>query len=147
MTDKQYFIEACFALDLQEFYRNFIKEKPSRIQLFKETEVLEHKYWNPSRICVSSGEELNKDNIDVAISYWTPFVWKPIRNDLRQQYMRDEALDCQLIDASCNDCAYLDRANKMCLKKGVSVTVNANMCHPQNNDCFVHRKFTVNTKV
>lgn len=143
-SERQFFIYACFVDDLQMFYRDWIEQgrKSGRMQFFNidEEGILTHKYWSPSKICCETGEILTKENIGVKVLYWTPCLWKPIRKDLKQEVMRLEAFECQQIDCSCNDCKSLDRANRACLKFGKSVSINANFCHPQNQDCFVHRR-------
>ena len=104
---KKHFIDACFADDLQKWYSDWIEEKKDRIQFFTTDDGYRHRSWLPSDTCCYSGEKLTRDNIDVLVGYWTPFMWKPIRKDLRVQAQREEAYECQLIDCSCNDCAFL----------------------------------------
>lgn len=141
LSEKDYFIHACFVNDLQVFYKDWIEQKTGRIQFFDSmNNILIHKYWKPSNICCESGEILNKENIDVKISYWTPFIWKPIRKDLKQQAMKYEAFECQKIDASCNDCKYLDRMKSWCNNLEKEIIINENLCHVQNQQCFIHRK-------
>lgn len=140
-SEKQYFIHACLSDDLQVFYRNWIDQKKDRIQYFTSLNgVLEHRYWIPSNICVESGEVLTADNIDVMVGYWTPNIWKPIRKDLKVASAKEEAFLCQKIDCSCNDCAFLDRKNKWCSKFDKETAIKPNLCHPENQDCFKHRK-------
>jgi hypothetical protein len=140
MTEKQHFINACFAKDLQAFYRKWIGEKKDRIQFFTEhTGILTHKYWIPSNVCFYSKELLNESNIEVAIGYWIPYVWRSVHKNHRKQAMKEEAVECQKIDMSCNDCVYLDRANSYCALLKKTISINPNMCHPQNIDCFAHR--------
>jgi hypothetical protein len=99
LSEKQYFIHACFVHDLQQFYKQWIEQKKGRIQYFTTTPngLLQHKYWQPSSTCCQSGQLLSPNNIDVKIGYWTPFTWKPILPQLKQQAMKDEAYQCQLI--------------------------------------------------
>lgn len=58
----------------------------------------------------------------------------------KQEAMKYEAFECQKIDCSCNDCKFLDRQNKMCLKFNKIIKIHPNLCHPQNQSCFIHRK-------
>lgn len=140
--NKTLFIEACFCKDLQSFYSGLLLNKPGWKQYFDVLPcgLLIHKFWQPSRICCESGEELTAENIDVKVGYWTPFVWKPIRKDLKHDAMKIEALECQKIDCSCNDCKHLDRAKSWCNKLEKKTDIIENMCHPQNQQCFEHRK-------
>lgn len=143
-SEKQFFIYACFIDDLQTFYQDWVEQgrKAGRIQFFYigSDGELTHKYWMPSKNCCESGEELTDENIDVKVGYWTPFLWKPIRTDLKQQAMKFEALECQKIDCSCNDCKHLDRAKGWCNKLDKKTIINENLCHPQNQNCFEHRR-------
>jgi len=141
-SSKKIFIHACFVDDLQSFYKQWIEQSKGRMQFFDigYNGELEHQNWLPSKICCETGEELTKENIDVKIGYWTPFTWKPVRKDLKEKAMKYEAFECQKIDCSCNDCKYLDRENAYCKKLYKWVRINANMCHPKNQKCFVHRR-------
>jgi hypothetical protein len=143
LSEKQYFIQACFSNNLQDFYTNYINEKKGRSQLFDTSNSGEliHKYWKPSNICCVSGAQLTERNIDIKISYWTPFIWKPIHKDLKQSAMKIEALSCQEIDMSCNDCAFLIRSEKHCSLLNKEVTIVPNTSHPQNINCFKHRTY------
>lgn len=141
-SEKQFFIHACFADDLQQFYVDWIKQSSGRAQFF-DTGIngkLTHKYWRPSSICCESGDELFKETIDVKIGYWTPNLWKPVNKALKQEAMRYEALECQNIDCSCNDCKYLCRDKKWCDKLCKKIIIRSNTCHPENQGCFKHRR-------
>ena len=143
-SEKQFFIYACFVDDLQQFYQDWVEQgkKAGRIQYFRQDADgnLTHLYWCPSNICCESGELLTKESIDVKIGYWTPNIWKPIRKDLKQEAMRFEAFECQKIDCSCSDCKYLDRAKSWCNKLDKKTSIDANLCHIQNQNCFEHRR-------
>jgi len=143
-SEKQFFIYACFVDDLQQFYQDWVEQgrKAGRIQFFNKIEdgKLTHKYWLPSKICCETHEELTKENIDIKVGYWLPFLWKPIRKDLRQQAVKYEVLECQKIDCSCNDCKFLERAENWCNKLNKKISINENLCHIQNQDCFEHRR-------
>ncbi len=126
-TEKQHFIDACFADNLDDFYEKWVAEKKDRIQFFTVRDidawkkritalsdaakkmiskdvisfkhlppVFNHHYWKPSSRCISSGEELTRENIDIHITYWQPHLWKPIRKDLKREYRKEEAYECQL---------------------------------------------------
>lgn len=141
LTEKEYFIEACLSDDLQDFYQNWIKEKPNRIQFFYNINgYLLHKYWFPNNKCSETNQQLNKENIDIRIGYWSPFGWKPVYKEIKQETMKNEAYNCQLIDKNCNDCMFLNRNNKQCTKLNKTVKLNPNICQPENDECFKHRK-------
>ena len=140
MTDKQHFIEACLSDDLQKFYRQYINQKKSRAQqFFIYGDTLIHRVWTPSKICAYSGEALDRENIDVAHSYWTPHTWRPVKKEYKKAHMKDDAYECQKIDCSCNDCMFLDRAESRCKKFNKQVSIQPNTSMPQNLDCFKHR--------
>jgi hypothetical protein len=142
-SKKQYFLHACFADDLQEYYKEYIAQKFNRKQEFNELPngVLIHKDWCPSRICRHSKQTIESiDDLDVFVGYWTPHCWYPVKKEFRKIGMDLEAYECQLIDCSCNDCVFLDRANILCTKFNKPTFILPNHCHPQNQDCFKHRK-------
>jgi hypothetical protein len=151
LNNKEYFLLACFAEDLQEFYKMYIAQKPSRIQNFqiinkdKGKPKLSHLLWSPSNECtytkniLQTKEVLTKDTIDVQIGYWTP-VWLSVHKDFKQLSMDINAYECQKIDTSCNDCSFLNRKESWCTKFNRKTIIQANMCQPQNQDCFLHRK-------
>jgi hypothetical protein len=144
LSEQKYFILACFADDLQEFYREWVNQKKDRIQFFEEFRlpVYEHKYWMPSKICCESGEVLTEDNISIKVGYWTPHLWKPINKDLLQEAKKLEAYECQKIDCSCSDCISFKRETGdkgECLKFNKKITAWPNTACPQNLRCFKHR--------
>jgi hypothetical protein len=141
-SERQFFVYACFVPDLQQFYNDWIEQAKGRAQFFDvgSDGKLTHKYWQPSNICCESGEVLTNENIDVKIGYWVPYIWKPIRKDLKQKAMKFEAYECQKIDCSCNDCLHLERSKSWCNKFDKKTTINGNICHPQNQECFEHRR-------
>ena len=137
--ERDYFLDACFSDNLQEWYSNYIQEKPSRVQQFiKVNGRWEHRYWIPSNICRATKKKLDKSDAVVAHGYWTPNCWFPIHKDLKREYELSEAYECQKIDAACNDCGFFDRANSWCNKLNKPTHPAPNFC--QNNSCFVHRK-------
>jgi hypothetical protein len=144
LSEKDYFIQACFSDNLSEFYEKWIKEKPDRQQFFNN---LFHKYWIPSKYCCESGVLLSIDTIAIRISYWTPFIWKPIHKDLLQKSKQFESHECQLIDTNCNDCKYLNREGSACIKFDKLVKLSPNICQPENSNCFIHRKSTMEKKL
>jgi hypothetical protein len=140
MNAKQTFISACFASDLQEFYQGLLQVAPAKRALFTtEHGQLVHRQWRPSAICAATGQVLMPENIDVAVGYWYPHLWKPVHHDHKKAYMAAEAYDCQLIDTACNDCKHLDRLAGACKKFGKQVSLEPCQSQPHNAACFVHR--------
>ena len=143
-TERQYFIYACFVDDLQQFYNDWIEQgrNKGRPQFFETNaqRFLEHKYWNPRNICCHTGQTLTQETIDIKVGYWTPFLWKPIHKDFKLVATQQESFECQNIDCSCNDCFFLDRVKSWCNKFDRATKVEAALCHPQNRECFKHRK-------
>ena len=144
LSEKEFFISACFADDLQLFYKQWIEKgkKNGRIQFFEARDdgLLIHKYWKPSNICCETGEKLTKDDIDVKVGYWTPYIWKPVKKDVKQYSAMKEIVECQKIDCSCNDCLYLNRSEKKCDLFNNQIQINVNTCEVNNQKCFKHRK-------
>jgi len=137
MKERDHFIQACFAENLEDFYKQWIKQKKDREQFFEHGQ---HKYWKPSNICCESGEVLTRDTIGVKVGYWTPFIWKPIRKDLLLESKKYEASECHKIDCSCNDCIALDREDGYCEVKKKNVNISPNTCCPENQGCFIYRR-------
>jgi len=147
-NNKKLFLTACFVDDLQTFYKKMILDNNGRINQFEgnlslnnfqQRNNIEHKLWFPSTICCETGELLTQENIDIKIGYWMN-IWKPIRKDLKEEAMKKEAFECQKIDCSCNDCKFLDREKSWCNKLDKKTSIDVNLCHPQNLNCFEHRK-------
>lgn len=144
MSERSDFIEACFTLDLQEWYREWISKKGDRLQFFYKGIIgYTHLFWNPSSRCRASGQILTKENIDIYVGYWTPNCWFPIHKDLLKEHKRSEAYECQKIDCSCNDCAHFKRevgSSGHCEVLNKKVIAYSNTCCPENSECFLHRR-------
>ena len=148
LSRKEYFLSACMASDLQGWYKEYINQKPSRLQEFNELPngILTHHYWCPSNICRHSKEVITDINdLDVFIGYWTPQCWFPVKKEYKKIGMQLEAYECQLIDCNCNDCAFFDRSTSKCNKFDKTVSPKPNTCQPDTQECFLHRK-DLNTK-
>lgn len=52
-------------------------------------------------------------------AYWTPHTRYPVHAGCRQRAQREEAYECQLIDADCNDCRHFERDTTFKPKKGI----------------------------
>lgn len=141
-NEKELFKQACFSNNLQDFYRECVNKKTIGIQnLYVYKEIFNHRYWNVTRTCSFSFVELNEENFDFKISYWYPFIWTPVRKDLKEKSIKQIAYECQKIDKSCNDCANLDRQKDLCKIKNIKVNSKlfSNTCMPNNENCFRHR--------
>jgi hypothetical protein len=156
MTEKELFIEACFTSDLQNFYKNYILEKPSRLQEFVNSSFIKNQKinedvlstfilvkwkWQPSNICRFTGTHLIKYETGITYSYWGG-IWYPCLNTQIKAQQKYEAYECQKIDCSCNDCLFLNRINikkGKCIKLNKEVNIFPNTCQIENQECFVHR--------
>lgn len=150
LSEREYFIEACFAEDLQSWYKEWVYQKKDRVQFFNfrlgSEGIYEHNSWCPSKVCCDSGKTLIKEDMDVKSGYWTPHLWKPIHKDLLKEAKAFEAMQCQIIDADCNDCKYFKRGKELgtgiteglCLKFNYPTKGYVNVCSGKN--CFEHRK-------
>lgn len=67
-------------------------------------------YPYPCRIC--GGAIATKQDAHFHSAYWTSFKFPICNNhtsDERREYQRNEAYECQVIDADCNDCKHFNR--------------------------------------
>lgn len=105
---------------------------------------------NMCRVCKSS---FDVSTMWVYVSYWSsikyPCCRECIDNWKKEEYYKQEVLDCQNIDQACNDCIFFKRMNKiwnkrewLCTKLNVNVVTQPNACHakPCNWELFKHRK-------
>ena|SRR3990170_3911519 len=152
--ESQYFIEACFAADMQRWYQGYIDEIPARKNHFYEKgdppdNEWQHKYWSPSPLCYISGEKLSPSNIGISVSYWTPFLWRAAISVLIPAAIKQERAWCKAMDRSCSDCIHLTRlgygkANRCfhdwCEKKEIPTNATPNVCNVDNIHCFQQRK-------
>lgn len=151
LTEREYFIEACFCDDLQLFYSEYVKQKKDRIQVFSELSngVLGHLYWIPRNICTGCEKELTRDNIDIIMGYWHPFSWRAVHKDCAKAAKDREVHWCQSIDADCNDCKHFERIKLIgastpasylgnCKKFNKETIAYVNLC--TRHECFEHRK-------
>lgn len=99
-----------------------------------------------SGVCSYSGSVLNEDTFDFVASYWTPFLWRPVHKNFKREYRNNESVECQTVDANCNDCKHFTRRNELAkglyggtcakLNKDVKASVNTFA----GNECFEHRR-------
>ena len=139
MNRKQSFINLCNAT--YNFYSDLGEQESAS------------KYFIQGK-CVACGEP-NVD--DVHYTYWNA-CWKPIHKKCKQEYAKEEAYECQSIDANCNDCKFFKPKEK---HKGIGSSWRTGECLKDNsylnlfpdkyiayaqpnfaqcNNCFRHRR-------
>jgi hypothetical protein len=81
MKDRQHFFLACFG----EFDGSVYVD------------------WKPGQICYYCGQSVNREDIDIAASYWNITgqgpLWRPSHKACAKTGYREEAFQSQLIDA------------------------------------------------
>ena len=125
------------ALSKKEILRKVLYEGEKLEDLCSE-QFLKDNPINITGECRVCNENVKQDSFTIVQTYWIPFVTHACHKDCVNNH-KIEIYECQKIDMSCNDCIYLDRENKWCKKKDEKTTINPNMCHPQNIECFKHR--------
>ena len=122
------------------------------IALFKklclESSNEEHSGWIISNRCRFCFNILTDETFDSGFTYWKAMLFGCHR-ECKEFGMREEIIDCQVIDADCNDCKYFQRG-KM-LQKGIA-SIWEGVCGKFNkpmkaypnycsgHKCFEHRR-------
>lgn len=64
-------------------------------------------------VCGWCNEEIPESEFDYFAGYWKPNVWRPVHKNCKQAYKEYEAIECQTIDANCNDCKHFVRGKNI----------------------------------
>jgi len=89
--------------------------------------------------------KVEKENAALTASYWSS-GWYLCHKDCKQRGEKEEAYECQIIDADCNDCKHFKRGDKtdkgifegLCLKFNKQTKAYPNYC--SSHACFEHRR-------
>lgn len=98
------------------------------------------KWGSLTNKCRYCGKVVKEDDAEITYSYWNAF-WFMCHKQCKDNGYKAEAVECQEIDADCNDCKDFKRQDGtkgICLKTGKDVVASANFC--SNKPCFEHRK-------
>ena len=101
--------------------------------------------FNECRLC---GEPANYENFDILYGYWNAGLFI-CHEACKLQAIKDEAYECQVIDADCNDCKHFKRGKMIqkgigsiwegvCLKFNKPTRAFPNFC--SGHKCFEHRR-------
>jgi len=122
----------------------------------KHRDALMSEYYN--NICCSCKKEIKEDDFAIGYGYWEPRPFQ-CHKWCKDKHEKKITIECQIIDADCNDCKYFKReSNKPekdegdkrfpfpslegfpgnCLKHSVKVYAHSN--YAQGYKCFKHRK-------
>lgn len=94
----------------------------------------------PGSTCRGCGLPVTGDDFAIWTTYWWSHHF-PSHKACREPGMKEEAYECQLIDADCNDCRHFRRegGNKgLCAKTSLPVIAHPVFC--SGHQCFEHRK-------
>lgn len=148
LTDAQIFKKACYADNLQSFYKDCISKKILSIQSFLElSSGLHHLIFSPSKICRGCKKEVKEENFDYMASYWgSPPSWHIVHSECKKSCSQEETYLCQIIDADCSNCKFFERGKE--LGTGISEGRCSHFNKPTKayvnvatgHKCFVHRK-------
>lgn len=105
-----------------------------------------------SNVCGWCDNKITDATFDYFGGYWQPNLWRPVHKWCKSEYKNFEAIECQTIDADCNDCKYFIRGKEAA--KGVwhgecskfNKPTIANSVFASGHTCFVHRKQQANGK-
>lgn len=94
-----------------------------------------------SNLCNVCKKRISEEDFDVAYSYWYALMIPKHKNCST----KNDIIECQKIDADCNDCKYFKRGNLEskgifngeCLKFNKPVKAYPKFC--SNHKCFIHR--------
>lgn len=95
--------------------------------------------------CRYCGKEVKQEDSVVTYSYWNALL-AISHKECKEEGFKEEAYECQKIDANCNECKHFIRGAKanptghygMCGKFNKAVVAHSN--NAQGNDCFIHRR-------
>lgn len=65
--------------------------------------------WLVGTLCRGCKRPVTSLDFDIWITYWSQ-CWAPCHVSCRAAGMKEEAIECQTIDADCNDCIHFKRA-------------------------------------
>lgn len=148
MTDlsikREGFKRLSYAEDKDECLKSLIQEK-----VFDKQELWEDRFnlnfGVPSSICRYCKQHINPEDYAITYGYWHPF-WFSSHISCKSEGYKQEAFECQTLDADCNDCVCFVREKSEaknncpgnCGKYNKLVFANSNFC--SNLLCFEHRK-------
>ncbi len=103
--EKDFFLELCLTKDkvwkvIKKYRRTGFTGQRAK-QLYNEVFCVSGK-------CRHCNQEITKEDFAIYHTYWKA-VWTPCHKKCLNDLTKQEAYDCQCIDANCNDCGYFVR--------------------------------------
>ena len=152
----------------REFFKALYFNKEISIYLkkynvTKETLGLWANKWIIKDVCKYCKQKIEESDFTISSSYWNNF-WEGCHKNCKEEGDKQEEIECQEIDANCNECKYFERKGfdenledkqgkgyidrgklfntigcyfGLCKKFNKKVTATRNIC--QGNKCFIHR--------
>ena len=104
--------------------------------------------WIVSNKCRFCEKEISGETFDTGFTYWRALLFG-CHKDCLEGGLRQEVIECQTIDADCNDCKHFLRKKMVqkgassiwegeCLKLNKKTRAFPKFC--SGHKCFVHRK-------
>ena len=101
-----------------------------------------------SNTCKYCNKPLDFDTFHIKIAYWQPY-WHPVHKSCHDKEWSLEVIECQTIDADCNDCKHFKRGtlvregsfSGLCTKYNKPTFGHPNFS--TGHKCFEHRKTVV----
>ena len=129
MNEREMFKAACFG---------------EPIEISDQKQAMLWEQWIISRTCRGCGGKLEKGDFVIGQTYWGG-LWAGSHAACKG-WVAEEAYECQVIDADCNDCKHFMRGEKLwagifegkCVKTGETVRAYPNFC--SGHACFEHRR-------
>lgn len=145
MDKRDYFIKACYSDIPSGFYGYYIWLKNQGLD--EQVAYSMSRNCDPSNVCRFCRERISEGDFDVTPAYWGGGMY-PCHKKCKKDGVKREAYDCQLIDASCNDCKHflhhetvnvvgMKHRVGICRKSGESVKAYPNFA--MGKECFEHR--------
>lgn len=143
--------------ETEEFKNAVLSEKHPWLSLsvvdavltLTEKELVKFHKWNIVNKCRHCKLPVTSEDFVLWTSYWYG-MWFPAHKECLQ-FKKQESIDCQTIDADCNDCKHFERGKRQTMEvsdggknKTVSLTGFGGYCRKLNKDTVAQPNFCSN---